>query len=540
MAKQTADPATVAGIRISHPDRIIYPDLGLSKIQLARYYEKIADWVVPHVAGRPLTLVHCPAGLASPCIYLKHAKAWGPSALRRVQIQEKTKVGEYLVADSIEGVVSLAQMGIVEVHTWNSLIEDIERPNRIVWDLDPGPSVTWPQVGKAAELVREVLQTLGLKSWLKTTGGRGLHIVVPITPEWDVAKCLEFSRSVGEALVRTDPRLYTTTFAKLGRERKILIDYLRNNRTNTSIAAFSPRTRPGAPVSMPIDWDDLDTPPERYTLITVPKRLNRARVDPWAGYWTAAQQVSDASFAAITNVAAVTRARSTTGVLLAKNADQDASREVRRAANGGANMSETATLREALVDEVKDLYNAEKQLTKALPKLAKNATNPKLRDALTSHLRETENQVGRLEQVFGLLDEKPKGKLCDGMQGIIEEANGMLEEVEEGPVMDACIIGAGQKAEHYEMASYGTCIAWAEALGLDDVARLLQQTLAEEKAADEKLSAIAEAGVNEAATVGSEDDDEEDEQPSRSRSAGSARVAAKSASGRNGRRNGGR
>ena len=115
--------STVAGVRISHPDRLIYPDLGISKIQLARYYEEIADWIVPHVAGRPLTLVHCPAGLAAPCIYLKHAKAWGPSALRRVKIQEKTKIGEYLVADSIEAVVSLAQMGIVEIHTWNSTID---------------------------------------------------------------------------------------------------------------------------------------------------------------------------------------------------------------------------------------------------------------------------------------------------------------------------------------------------------------------------------------------------------------------------------
>ena len=111
--------STVVGVRISHPDRLIYPDQGITKIQLARYYEEIADWIVPHVAGRPLTLVHCPAGLAAPCIYLKHAKAWGPSALRRVKIQEKTKVGEYLVADSIEAVVSLAQMGIVEIHTWN-------------------------------------------------------------------------------------------------------------------------------------------------------------------------------------------------------------------------------------------------------------------------------------------------------------------------------------------------------------------------------------------------------------------------------------
>jgi bifunctional non-homologous end joining protein LigD len=297
----TADPgmSTVAGVRISHPDRLIYPDLGISKIQLARYYEEIADWIVRHVAGRPLTLVHCPAGLAAPCIYLKHAKAWGPSALRRVRIQEKTKVGEYLVADSIEAVVSLAQMGIVEIHTWNSTMEDIERPNRIVWDLDPGPAVTWNQVVKAAGLVRAVLKTLGLTSWVKTTGGRGLHVVAPIKPARDVAKCLEFSRDVSEAIARTDPQLYTTTFAKLGRERKILIDYLRNNRTNTSISAFSPRARPGAIVSMPLDWSDLNASPERWTLTTVPQRLKRLRADPWAKYWTAAQEISDASFAAV-------------------------------------------------------------------------------------------------------------------------------------------------------------------------------------------------------------------------------------------------
>jgi bifunctional non-homologous end joining protein LigD len=291
--------STVAGVRISHPHRLIYPDLGISKIQLARYYEEIADWIVPHVAGRPLTLVHCPRGLAAPCIYLKHAKAWGPNALRRVKIREKTKVGEYLVADSIEAIISLAQMGIVEIHTWNSTVEDIERPNRIVWDLDPGPAVTWKQVATAAGLVRAVLKTMGLTSWVKTTGGRGLHVVVPIKPARDMAQCLKFSRDVSEAIARADPQLYTTTFAKLGRERKILIDYLRNNRTNTSISAFSPRARAGAMVSMPIDWSDLNASPERWTLTTVPQRLKHLRANPWHTYWTAAQEISDASLAAV-------------------------------------------------------------------------------------------------------------------------------------------------------------------------------------------------------------------------------------------------
>lgn len=291
--------ATVAGVRISHPDRVIYPDLEVSKIEFARYFERIADWIVPHVAGRPLTLVHCPAGIAAPCHFLKHAKAWGPSALRRVRIQEKTKIGEYLVADSIEAVVSLAQMGIVEIHTWNSTADDIERPNRIVWDLDPGPKVTWQQVVKGAELVREVLTTLKLRSWVKTTGGRGLHVVVPLKAKRTVGECLDFSRAVSEAIVRADPRAYTTEFAKSDREHKILIDYLRNNRTNTSVCAFSPRARPGAAVSMPLGWNELRQPPGRWTMLTVTRRLTRIRTDPWGDYWDGAQTISAASFAAI-------------------------------------------------------------------------------------------------------------------------------------------------------------------------------------------------------------------------------------------------
>jgi bifunctional non-homologous end joining protein LigD len=291
--------ATVLGIRISHPDRLIYPDLGISKMRLAQYYGRIAQWMVPHVAARPLTLVHCPAGIAAPCNFLKHAKAWGPSALRRVRIQEKTKVGEYLVADSSEALVSLAQMGIVEIHTWNSTADDIECPNRIVWDLDPGPDVSWRRVTQAAALVRSVLERLGLRSWVKTTGGRGLHVVVPLKRLRTVAECLAFSRAVSEAIARTDPESYTTAFAKAGRERRILIDYLRNNRTNTSVSAFSPRTRAGATVSMPIGWNDLRDPPERWTLLTVPRYLARRRTDPWADYWQSAQTISSAAFAAI-------------------------------------------------------------------------------------------------------------------------------------------------------------------------------------------------------------------------------------------------
>jgi bifunctional non-homologous end joining protein LigD len=243
-----------------------------------------------------------PASVVAESRDKKHAKQWGPNALRRVRIQEKTKVGEYLIADSIEAVVSLAQMGIVDVHTWNSTDDDVERPNRIVWDLDPGPEVAWTQVVAAAKVVRDVLAALKLESWVKTTGGRGLHVVMPITPARDWSECLEFSRSVAEAIERTDAQRYTTTFAKAGRERKILIDYLRNNRTNTSVCAFSPRARPGAMVSMPLDWRELGAGAERWTLLTVPQRLKRLKSDPWAGYGTASQRLSNASIRAISRL----------------------------------------------------------------------------------------------------------------------------------------------------------------------------------------------------------------------------------------------
>lgn len=176
------------------------------------------------------------------------------------------------------------------------------------------------------------------------------------------------------------------------------------------------------------------------------------------------------------------------------------------------------TLRDSLVEEIRDLYNAEKQLVKVLPKLAKSVTSDELRGAIESHLSETEGQVTRLERVFELLDEKPRGKHCAGMAGIIEEGAEVLNEQEEGPVLDANIIASAQRAEHYEIAAYGTAIGWAEALDLSDIAELLSETLEEEKAADVKLSALAEAGINEAATAGGSEELDEDDEADEARS----------------------
>ncbi len=292
---------TVLGVRISHPDRLVYPDARLTKIDVARYYERIARWMTPHLRGRPLTLVRCPEGLRGGCFFMKHSKVWAPSPLRRVRIQEKTKMGEYLVADDGAGAVGLAQMGVLEIHTWNSDEAHLEEPNRLVMDLDPGDEVGWPGVVTAARTVRRALDALGLDSFVKTTGGRGLHVVAPLVPSADWSDCLAFTRALAEAIARSDPERYTTTFAKAGRAHLILIDYLRNNRTNTSIAAYSTRAKPHAPISVPIAWRELTASldPASFTVATVPGRLARLRKDPWDGYWTARQKLTSSQLRAL-------------------------------------------------------------------------------------------------------------------------------------------------------------------------------------------------------------------------------------------------
>jgi bifunctional non-homologous end joining protein LigD len=231
-----------------------------------------------------------------------HSKLWAPRELKRVKIQEKTKIGDYLVIESPEALVALAQMDILEIHTWNTRYRKVEHPDRIVLDLDPGPDVAWPEVTGAARQVRVLLRALGLESFVKTTGGKGLHVVAPVEPRhtWDT--CLEFSRGVAAALVRHDPALFTTTFGKKGRERQILIDYMRNNRTNTSVAAFSTRARPGAAVSMPLSWSELTAKlsPASFTVLTAPARVARQRADPWADYFAIKQRLSRTAIAALT------------------------------------------------------------------------------------------------------------------------------------------------------------------------------------------------------------------------------------------------
>jgi bifunctional non-homologous end joining protein LigD len=300
MARADADRRVdVGGVSVSHPDRVVYPSLGLRKLDLARYYLTVADWMIPHVADRPLTLVRCPDGVtgtgpdSSGCFYMKHSKLWAPQALRRVRIREKTKVGEYLIADTPAALVGLVQMGVLEVHTWNSTCADLERPDRVVLDIDPGARVSWRSVVGAARLIRDLLLAMDLQSFVKTTGGRGLHVVVPLVPRADWTECLEFARAMAALLVRREPGVFTGKFARAGRERLMLIDYLRNNRTNTSVAAYSTRARSNAPISVPLAWSELSPSrtPDRFGIRTVLSRLSRQSADPWREYFKTKQRL---------------------------------------------------------------------------------------------------------------------------------------------------------------------------------------------------------------------------------------------------------
>jgi bifunctional non-homologous end joining protein LigD len=291
MATSVKNPV-VAGITITHADRVFANSPPRTKLDVVRYYEAVADVMMRHLRDRPLTLVQC-APDVDHCRYLRHSGgARPPDHVRVVQIQEQTKVGDYMVVDRVQGLITLAQRNIVEFHTWNSTIKSLEAPDRIILDLDPGPGVTWRSVVEAARQLRTVLRDLSLESWVKTTGGKGLHVVVPITRQRNWTVCLQFAKTVAAGLVEHDPAHYTLSFAKRDRDQKILIDYLRNNRTNTAVAAYSARSRAGVPVSVPLAWDELSPRlrPERWTIKTVPKRVRDVR-DPWKQYFTTKQRL---------------------------------------------------------------------------------------------------------------------------------------------------------------------------------------------------------------------------------------------------------
>ncbi|MBV9826191.1 MAG: DNA ligase D [Alphaproteobacteria bacterium] len=288
-AREAATPGrdgsvTLEGVRLSHPDRLLYAEEGITKLTLAEYYRAIADWALPELADRPLSLVRCPEGYDKQCFYQKHLSSGVPNALGRVEIPERSGSETYLVINDLAGLIAVTQMGVLEIHPWGSSVGKIEYPDRVTFDFDPDEGLPWERVTEAAIDMREALDGIGLRSFVKTTGGKGLHVVVPIAPklEWDAIK--EFSKWVADKFVKAYPDRFTANMAKRARTGRIFIDYLRNGRGATAVGAYSPRARKGAPVAMPISWEALErgVTPAAFTVLTVPDYLSTMNANPWA------------------------------------------------------------------------------------------------------------------------------------------------------------------------------------------------------------------------------------------------------------------
>ena len=290
--RSSAPPAL--DVALTNPDRVYWPDAGITKRDLAEYYASVADRILPHLVRRPLTLVRCPSGSGKQCFYQKHAHVGTPDEVKRVRIREGTGTvegtGIYLYIEDLPALLSLAQMGVLELHPWGSTIDTLEKPDRMTFDLDPSPEVPWKDVVATALLIRERLDGLKLQSFVKTTGGKGLHVVVPLEPRhsWDDIK--EWSRRVAQEFVDKAPDRFVATMTKSKRKGKIFIDFFRNTRGATAVAAYSTRARPGAPVSMPLSWDELPDvkDPKAFSLESLRRKLPP---DPWKGFFDVRQRL---------------------------------------------------------------------------------------------------------------------------------------------------------------------------------------------------------------------------------------------------------
>jgi bifunctional non-homologous end joining protein LigD len=294
VAAETKTEPEAPRVRLTNPGRLLWPEQGITKQGLADFYTEISDWILPHIAGRPLSLVRCPGGITEQCFFQKHRWAGLGSGARSVSISGEDE--PMLAIDDLAGLLELVQASVLEIHPWGSKADHPELPDRATLDLDPGDDVPWAQVIEAAFEARRRLQALGLQSFVKTTGGKGLHVVFPIEPraDWDSLKA--FTQSVAEQMAADHPDRYTANMSKKFRHGRIYIDYVRNGMGATAVGAYSTRARPGAAVSTPLSWDELDPGirANHFTIENLPKRLAFLDRDPWDGFLALRQELPTA------------------------------------------------------------------------------------------------------------------------------------------------------------------------------------------------------------------------------------------------------
>ena len=282
-----AGSSIVGGIKVSHPERVIDASTGVTKLELVRYYESVADWMLPHLKGRPCSLVRGPSGVGGELFFQKHVESLQITDIKELDPALWPGHAPLLEVSTKKALIGSAQMNVIEFHTWNAQTRKIAKPDRVMFDLDPGDGERWERVLEGATLVRGLLQELGLQSWLKTSGGKGLHVVVPLTPrdDWDTVK--GFAQAVVQHLAQVIPQRFVARMGAANRVGKIFVDYLRNNHGATTAAAFSARSRSGLGVSMPISWDDLAAlkRSDQWTVRTAREHLSFQAADPWQDYW---------------------------------------------------------------------------------------------------------------------------------------------------------------------------------------------------------------------------------------------------------------
>ncbi|HEY6432378.1 MAG TPA: DNA ligase D [Acetobacteraceae bacterium] len=286
---RTQAASMVGSVKLTHPDRELWP--GITKRDLAAYWEAVADAALPGLAHRPLAIVRCPEGIAGEHFFQKRGHGHLPPQIREGDVDGSP----FLAVDGLDGLIALTQMSAIELHPWGAGEADPLHPDRLVFDLDPGEDVPFAEVVKAANEVRDRLNAIGLVSFCRTTGGKGLHVVVPVVPQadWDEAKA--FCHAFAETLSQEQPERYLPTLKKVDRKGRILVDWLRNGLGATAVSSFCPRARPGATVATPLDWKEVTArlDPAKFTVQTVPQRLQRQRTDPWDGFGSLRQELPD-------------------------------------------------------------------------------------------------------------------------------------------------------------------------------------------------------------------------------------------------------
>lgn len=286
-ARGRAAVADIAGaIKLTHPERIVFPADAISKQEVAEYYRQVMPWLLAGVKDRPLSVIRCPTGIAGECFFQKHLTS-GMKHVHSVRLKEESGTFDrYVYAADAAGILELVQFNALEFHPWGATASDSGHADYLVFDLDPAPRIAWSRVVAAAIDVRDLLAKADLKSFVRTTGGKGLHVVAPLRPaaSWDKAKKFAHALALSFAAVR--PQEFVAVASKQRRDGRIFVDYLRNARGATSVASYSLRARPGAPVATPLRWDELRTlkSGDAFTIRNVPERLRRMRSDPWAGY----------------------------------------------------------------------------------------------------------------------------------------------------------------------------------------------------------------------------------------------------------------